>query len=415
MNRVPKIRFKEFRGEWEENRLGDLINYKKGFAFKSENYTENGIRIIRISDTNYNSIKNENPVYINIKNSEQYRAWELLENDLIVTTVGSRPPLYDSMVGKIIKVPKNIGECFLNQNAVRLRALNDYIQNFIYQNLNKKNYILHIESIVRGNANQVSITLENLFDYIIAVPTFQEQEKIADFLSSVDIKIEKLESKKELWKEYKKCIMQKIFSQEIRFKDENGDKYPQWKEKRLGTISSNVMYGMNVAATSYDGENKYIRITDISEENNRYNPRPILSPKGELEEKFIVNDNDILFTRTGASTGKTYIYDKNDGKLYFAGFLIRFNINEGNEAKYIFYQTQTRNYNKWLKVMSMRSGQPGINAEEYKKLKFNLPSYEEQKKIADFLSSIDFKIEIIEKKLEGMKDFKKGLLQGMFV
>ncbi|MGL4568146.1 MAG: restriction endonuclease subunit S, partial [Fusobacteriaceae bacterium] len=229
MNKIPKLRFPEFSGEWEEKKLGEVINYKKGFAFKSNIYTDQGIRIIRISDTTYNSIKKENPVYINKENSDQYNDWEISEGDLIVSTVGSRPPLYDSMVGKIVKVPKGLEKCFLNQNLVRLRTIDGYNRNFVHQNLIKKDYISYIETIVRGNANQVSITLEDLYAYEINFPSLPEQEEIATFLSSVDSKIEKLERKKELWEQYKKGMMQKIFSQELRFRDENGEDYPEWE------------------------------------------------------------------------------------------------------------------------------------------------------------------------------------------
>ena len=78
------------------------------------------------------------------------------------------------------------------------------------------------------------------------------------------------------------------------------------------------MYGMNSAAKEYDGFNKYIRITDISETSNKFVPNPLTSPDGELEAKYQLQEGDLVFARTGASTGKTYLYDKNDGNLYFA-------------------------------------------------------------------------------------------------
>lgn len=110
----------------------------------------------------------------------------------------------------------------------------------------------------------------------------------------------------------------------------------EWEEKKLGEIISSFEYGMNSAAKEFDGENKYIRITDIDEKSNKYLEENKVSPEGELEDKYIVKDNDILFARTGASTGKTYLYDKKDGKLYFAGFLIRGNVNRDNNSKFIF-------------------------------------------------------------------------------
>ena len=210
-------------------------------------------------------------------------------------------------------------------------------------------------------------------------------------------------------------MMQKIFSQEIRFKDENGNEYPEWEEKKLKDVVSGFEYGMNSSAIEFDGINKYIRITDIDESSNKYRNENIVSPDGILEDKYLVKENDILFARTGASVGKTYLYDKNDGKVYFAGFLIRANVNRNNNSKFIFMQTQTDEYKRWVKIMSMRSGQPGINSQEYATYNINIPCIEEQNRIAKFLTNIDDIIEKENKKLIQMRYLKKGLLQQMFV
>ena len=187
----------------------------------------------------------------------------------------------------------------------------------------------------------------------------------------------------------------------LRFKGFDGE----WKEIELSKMASEISYGMNAASKEYDGENKYIRITDIDEATNKYTHKNIVSPDGDLEEKFLVKENDILFARTGASTGKTYLYDKNDGKLYYAGFLIKANIINHN-ANFIFQQTKLNKYNTWVKIMSMRSGQPGINSQEYGSCKFSITSFEEENKISKFLSLLDKKIELQSKKIEDLKLFK---------
>ena len=99
-----------------------------------------------------------------------------------------------------------------------------------------------------------------------------------------------------------------------------------WKLTKLGDISEEVMYGMNSQSTHYDGKHKYIRITDIDEKTHKYNPSPLTSPQGVIDDKFQLKTSDILFARTGASVGKSYLYEKKDGNLFFAGFLIKFSI-----------------------------------------------------------------------------------------
>ena len=182
------------------------------------------------------------------------------------------------------------------------------------------------------------------------------------------------------------------------FKDE-------WSTIELSKISSEISYGMGLPSKEYDGINKYIRITDIDENTSKYTNKDIVSPDGELEDKYIVKKNDILFARTGASTGKTYLYDKKDGKLYYAGFLIKANI-INHDANFIFQQTHTSKYNKWIKVMSMRSGQPGINSQEYGSYKFSITSKIEEYKISKTLQLLDKKIELQTKKIEDLKLFK---------
>ena len=173
------------------------------------------------------------------------------------------------------------------------------------------------------------------------------------------------------------------------------------------------MYGMNSAAKEYDGTNKYIRITDISEASNKFVPNPLTSPDGNLDDKYKLKRGDIVFARTGASTGKTYLYNENDGNLYFAGFLIKFHIDKA-DPKFIFYNTLKDEYLNWVSVMSVRSGQPGINSNEYTKLPLYLPSIDEQNKISKFLNKIDEKIQLLENKHIYYQNFKKYLMQQIF-
>ena len=116
---------------------------------------------------------------------------------------------------------------------------------------------------------------------------------------------------------------------------------------------------MNAAAKNYNGVNKYIRITDIDEASSTYTDKDIVSTDGVLTDNYLVNNRDILLARTGASTGKSYLYKKSDGKLYYAGFLIRANVTT-HDPYFVFSQLHTHRYGSWVSIMSARSGQPGI-------------------------------------------------------
>lgn len=174
----------------------------------------------------------------------------------------------------------------------------------------------------------------------------------------------------------------------------------EWEKCKFGEIATGFDYGMNAAAKPYDGQNKYIRITDIDETSSTYNNEDVVSPDGTLSENYMVNERDILLARTGASTGKSYLYRKSDGKLYFAGFLIRANVAEHNPY-FVFSQLHTHRYWRWVSIMSARSGQPGINSQEYASFPIFTTTLIEENKISTLLSLIDKRIatqnKIIEK------------------
>ena len=184
-----------------------------------------------------------------------------------------------------------------------------------------------------------------------------------------------------------------------------------WEVVRLDSVATGFDYGMNAPAVDYDGANRYIRITDIDEESRKYISEKCVSPGDMLDERYLVLPNDILFARTGASTGKTYLYDCSDGRLFFAGFLIRIHVMNNTDARFVFYYTQSDEYKRWLDVMSVRSGQPGINAQEFAAYRIMLPSTAEQIKIANILSAQDKIIELKMKQISEKQQQKKYLMQ----
>ncbi|WP_234394034.1 restriction endonuclease subunit S [Bacteroides xylanisolvens] len=181
----------------------------------------------------------------------------------------------------------------------------------------------------------------------------------------------------------------------------------------FGDIAKGFDYGMNAAAKSFDGNNKYIRITDIDEVSSQYLYDDVVSPDGELEDRYLVKENDILLARTGASTGKSYLYRNSDGKLYFAGFLIRANIYKHN-SYFVFSQLHTLRYKKWISVMSARSGQPGINSQEYASFPVYTTSLQEEDKIATFLKLLDERIITQNKIIEDLKKLKSAIIEKTF-
>lgn len=184
----------------------------------------------------------------------------------------------------------------------------------------------------------------------------------------------------------------------------------------MGELSSSFEYGLNAAAKEYDGENKYIRITDIDDDSREFKQEDITSPDTDLSsaENYRLSEGDILFARTGASVGKSYIYKASDGLVYYAGFLIRARIKPEYNSEFVFQNTLTGDYEKFIKVTSMRSGQPGVNAQEYSQYQIMVPSKPEQDKISDCLRNLDHLITLQQRKCDETKELKKFMLQKMF-
>ena len=404
---VPKLRFKGYNDEWKKIKLGEHLNICRGASPRPiEKYItveNNGVNWIKIGDISpkENVIKStkEKITIDGAKHSRYVR-----KGDLILSNSMSFGRPY------ILEIDGCIHDGWLLIQDLEKLFDKKYLCYLLDSDTVKLQYRKYAAGGVVINLNSELVRSVSVF-----IPTLPEQEKIASFLTLVDKKIEKQKELVELLKKYKRGLLSAMFSQKLRFKDDKGNDYPAWEEKTLGEVTDNISYGLNAASKDYDGENKYIRITDIDETTGKYNNSNIVSPDCVLSDEYKLKINDLLFARTGASTGKTYLYNENDGKMYFAGFLIKFSIKKEYCSNFLFYITQTYNYKKWVLIMSVRSGQPGINAKEYSKYKFLCPAYSEQVKISNIILKIDNIIEKANIILESYNAYKKGLLQKMFI
>lgn len=198
-NKVPKLRFPEFTGEWEEKKFHSIFKIFNGYAFLPFDY------------------------------KKKYSNFLLNENDYVLAL--TRPILNNQL--KIAKVNSNFHNSLLNQRVGKLES-NQNID-FVYQLLQRNNIVSKIEVNIAGS-DPSNLSAKEINNLKTNIPSLPEQEKIASFLLEVDTKIEKLEKKKELLSQYKKEMMQKLFSKKLRFKDENGNDYPEWEEKKLEEI-----------------------------------------------------------------------------------------------------------------------------------------------------------------------------------
>lgn len=253
-----------------------------------------------------------------------------------------------------------------------------------------------------------------------SIPTSnEEQSAIGKLFRTLDDLLSSYKDNLASYQSLKATMLSKMFPKagqtvpEIRLDEFEGD----WEKVKLKDVTESIEYGLNASAKEFDGENKYIRITDIDDVSRKFKEDSLTSPDINVSEcdNYLLCEKDILFARTGASVGKTYLYDKKDGKVYFAGFLIRARIKEKFDSKFIFQNTLTDRFTQYVKVTSQRSGQPGVNGKEYGEYELYVPKYEEQQSIGSYFSNLNNLINSYQEKVSQLETLKKKLLQDMFI
>ena len=285
--------------------------------------------------------------------------------------------------------------CFEAKEGTNAEFYNQYFESGMF---NREIYKIAQEGA--RNHGLLNVSTDDFFDSILVFPSEEEQKKIAEILHQCDKIIGLKKELIKVEKNKKKWLIEKFMNlgTTVEFKN---------------CCLNKGEYGVNAPACEYQPElPQYIRITDI-DDNGKYVKNCPVSVMTQEKEKYTLHEGDILFVRTGGTVGKPYRYVASDGELVFAGFLIRFSVNTCLfDDKFIYYQFLTSRYRNWVSTMSARSGQPGINAEEYGKYLLMLPStIEEQRKIANIISAEDEVIAKMEKELLQWKQKKKSLMQ----
>ena len=200
----------------------------------------------------------------------------------------------------------------------------------------------------------------------------------------------------------------------IRFMNFNN----KWKYIMLGEMSNSIEYGLNASSKDFDGIHKYLRITDIDDSSRLFLTDKISSPDinftEEGYENYKLQKNDLLFARTGASVGKTYLYRESDGEVYYAGFLIRARLRDSFDGNFVFQQTLTAKYKQFIEITSQRSGQPGVNGKEYGYWKIGMTSYPEQSAISSLFRTLDDLLSSYKDNSANYQALKATMLSKMF-
>ena len=403
---VPELRFPEFskEGDW------DYINGDKVFDAISNKDHNSDLPILAITQ-DHGAIPRDwidYNVVVSEKSVASYKVVE--EGDFIISL--------RSFQGGI-EYSNYKGLC--SPAYIILRKKLDVDSDFYRHYFKSGPFIKDLNRNLEGIRDGKMVSYKQFSEILIPKPKKEEQQKIASCLSSIDNLIEVETQKLEALNDHKKGLMQNLFPQEgemipkLRFPEfkDSGE----WRETSLGNcLSQKPEYGINAAAVPYSDElPTYLRITDISEDGKFISNQKVSVEKEVTPENYL-NEGDIVLARTGASVGKSYKYKIQDGKLVFAGFLIRIKPNSKKiDSEFLYQHLSSPNYWNWVGFISTRSGQPGINGTEYSTMPVSLPpAMVEQQKIASCFSSLDALITAQADKIERLNDHKKGLMQNLF-
>ena len=400
----PKIRFKGYDNSLEKKTIGDITTSFSGGTPKSSNktYYEGNIPFIRSGE-------------IKSKQTELFISDEALKNSSakMVEKGDILYALYGATSGEVAISQINGA---INQAILAIKPNSGYSSEFIMNYLKKeKDNIL--EKYLQGGQGNLSAAIVKSIE--LHLPSQEEQSAIGTLFRTLDDLLASYKDNLANYQSLKANMLSKMFPKvgqtvpEIRLAGFE----VEWEKVKLKDVTESIEYGLNASAKEFDGENKYIRITDIDDVSRKFKEDSITSPDINVSEcdNYLLCEKDILFARTGASVGKTYLYDIKDGKVYFAGFLIRARIKEKFDSKFIFQNTLTDRFTQYVKVTSQRSGQPGVNGKEYGEYELYLPKYEEQQAIGTYFSNLDNLINSYQEKISQLETLKKKLLQDMFI
>ncbi|MBY5198585.1 hypothetical protein FP369_04700 [Citrobacter braakii] len=411
---VPKLRFTSFKDTWSSAYLSQLIvSLDAGVSVNSidELPDDNEYSILKTSCVSFGYFDERERKKV-VKDEISRLKEILLSNSILISRMNT-PALvganaYIKDAPKNTFVPDRLWQVKVNDNICNIKWLASFLSS------DKGRYLLKEQASGTSNSMK-NITKKDVFQIMLAFPCKEEQTIIADFLSSVDEKITLLNKQYDLLCQYKKGIMQKIFSQEVRFKDEYGEEFPEWEESLLSErIKVQGGFAFKSQLFSEMASTKVLRIGDISEEIDLSAFSGVFSTETPAI-RYQVNKGDFVMALSGATFGKMGLIKCESAFLNQRVATFRLLDNTTDILSFYYYYMSTMEFINYIKSIPTASAQPNISNKDIELYLSFIPTKKEQTKIANFLSALDNKIAVKKAELDKLKTWKQGLLQQMFV
>lgn len=405
---VPALRLEGFSDPWEQRKLGDCFAFLQNNTLsRAELNGEGGVArnlhygdiLVKFGDCLANEVE-ELPYVSDAGIADKYAASFLLAGDIVFADTAE-----DEAAGKCIELLKLPSEPVVSGlHTIPARPKFSFGGGFLGHYLNSRSFHDQLLPLMQG-IKVIAVSKAALQDTRIVFPSMEEQEAIGGMLCKLDSLIALHQRKHEKLKTVKQSLLEKMFPKEgedvpeIRFE---GFTDP-WEQRKLGEICEGLSYGVGAAAVPFDGATRYLRITDIDDETHQFLEDDLSSPDPSfsLSDTDYLRPGEIVFARTGASVGKTYLNRDDAGDIVFAGFLIRAVLQEGNNPEFVYQQTLSESYKNYVAITSQRSGQPGVNAQEYSEWILWICDKDEQARIGALFQKFDLLIALHQRERSG--------------
>ncbi|MGK9289262.1 restriction endonuclease subunit S [Staphylococcus warneri] len=422
--RVPELRFPEFEDEWEEKKISDSIKILKSGLSRELSNTDIGLPVIRA-----NNLQNYGLVLDDIKywykedpKGSKTENYYLERNDILINFINS-----EAKMGTTCIIKDNFKRnTIYTTNILRYVTKENYDPFFHFTYTQTYNYKKWIKIITKPAVNQASFTTVDFKKIPYYIPKIKEQQKVGGFFSKLDRQIELEERKLELLEQQKKGYMQKIFSQELRFKDENGDDYPEWESKKIKELFNIIDgdRGKNYPSEKDFCDKGHTLFLDTGNVTKKgfsfYTNRFIDKEKDDMLRNGKLELNDFVITSRG-TLGNIGFYDQNIHYKYpniriNSAMLILRPLNIKFDNQYLYFLLKDDAIAMFMKQYRVGSAQPHITKKDFGNMKTNvITNINEQRKIAQFLTIIDKLVIKQCNKVRLLKQRKQGLLQKMFI
>lgn len=405
LKNIPKLRFPEFKKVWTEKSLGELLEFKNGINASKEQYGK-GVKFINVLD--------------------------ILNNDFII---------HDRIIGSVDveknivdKYPVNYGDILFQRSSetreevgsasvyldkehtatfggfvIRGRKIGEYDPMFLNKLLKTDASRDSITS-KSGGSTRYNVGQETLSSVKLLFPEISEQTKIANFFTAVDEKLQALKKKKALLEQYKKGVMQKLFSQELRFKDEKGNDFPDWEIRNLGEVL--------IKNSVKNKGQKYSLVQSVSNKHGFINQDEMFEDRRvaskDTSNYYVIEKGHFAYNPSRINVG-SLAYKFDDEISVISPLYISFKSNKDYlKDSFLLNWFSSQEFIRQMNSSFEGSVRNTLSYESLVKMEISIPNNNEQIKISNFLSEIDVKIGISENQISKVETWKKGLLQKMF-